>query len=207
MADGPPVNRPLAGPRYRMPDGSAVCETPGFADLIALSESSARPLRWVVIDDLVETVIDGQAEQMCELAISPWPQLTEEGRLFFAESEDDHRVGSNPGTGLWALVRKSRARLYADAPEAIEIVDRPLRVGDVFAALVEVPETTVRPAGGQTESVEFPDGPEGILDVTADARVFARVQVALAEAPPLEGRQLKILEDTLEGRRPPEETV
>jgi hypothetical protein len=205
MADGPLANRPLAGPRYRMPDGSAVCETPGFEDLIALSESSERPLLWVVIDDLVETIIDGKPEEICELAISPWPQLTEEGRLFFTESEDDHRVGSHRGTKLWELLRESRSRLYADTPEAAEIVDRPLRVGDVFAALVEVPEPTTPPAGGEIGSVAFPDGPEGILDITADARIFARVQVALAEAPPLRGPQLKILEDTLAGR-PPQET-
>jgi hypothetical protein len=204
MADGPLVGGPLAGPRYRMPDGSAVCETPGFADLIALSESSGLPLRWMVVDDLVETVVDNQPEELCELAISPWPRLTTDGRLFFAESEDDHRVGSHPAGRLWRLARESRARVYGDAPEAAELVGRPLRVGDVFSALVELDEPVQRPVGGEIGFVRFPHGSDGILDITADARVFARVQVALAEAPPLTGDQLKILEDGLDGRRPGE---
>jgi hypothetical protein len=204
MADAPLAGRPLAGPRYRMPDGSAVCETPGFEALIALCEASGSPLRWVVIDDLVETVLDGERQDLCELAISPWPKLTEAGRLFFAESEDEYRVGSHPAAKLWELVRESRARVYGEAPGAGEIVDRPLRVGDVFAALVELDEPIARPVGGDIGSVWFPEGPNGILDVTADARVFARVQVALTEAPPIAGDQLEVLSEELHGPGPGE---
>jgi hypothetical protein len=205
MSDGPFPGRPLAGPRYRMDDGSALCETPGFAELIALSESSGHPLRWVVVDDLVDTVVEGRPERMCELAISPWPRLTEDGRLFFAGSEDDHRVGLFPAARLWQLARESRARVHEDTPAAREVIDRPLRVGDVFAALVELDEPVPHPVGGQIELVWFPHQADGILDVTADARVFARVQVALAEAPPLRGDKLEVLGDGLEGH-PPGET-
>jgi hypothetical protein len=73
-------------------------------------------------------------------------------------------------------------------------------VGDAFAAVIETPDAghAVHP-GGHRAAVEFPWGADGVVDVTAEARVFAKVQLALADAPPLAGAELDDLGRGLAG--------
>lgn len=178
----------LAGPRRRFADQLVAVEDPAFAELAAAAVERGAPLRWVVIDDLYE--------DRCELAISPWPRLTAEGRLVFARSEADHVVAVMPAAELWELARAARRR----AGEEAAVAGRELRVGDAFAAVLETPdEGGQAPAGGYRGAVRFPWGADGLVDVTAEARVFAKVQLSLAEAPPLGGAELDDLGRGLAG--------
>jgi hypothetical protein len=124
----------------------------------------------------------------CELAISPWPHLTDDGLLAFAESEEEYIVALVDADWFHDLVREARRLQFHDAQLAEEVVDRPLRVGDAFAALLSVStsEEHSAPPGGHRAKVTPELGVEGIADVSDHARVFAKVQVAMAEAAPLE---------------------
>ena len=185
MSDFDAVRRPppaprLAGPRERTPEQDVLIEEPWFGALRERMLERGLPLRWVVVDDL--------EEQACELAIGPWPRLADDGRLVFAASEADYAVAALPIAEFEALVRAGRRRQLRDVPGADELVDRPLRVGDTFAAAVVVADGDAVPAGGHRAAITFPAGADGIADVTAHARVFAKVQVAVAEAAPVDLR-------------------
>jgi hypothetical protein len=172
----------VPGP-IRLDDGSAAVDDPAFERLAKLAREHGEALRWVVIDDI--------DDETCELAISPWPQLTPDGRLRFARDEAQHMVGDVDSATLLRLVRAARRERYGRTAAAREIVDRPLRVGDTFAAILacDAPPDDA-PAGGERTVVRFPHGAKGIADVTTDARRFAKIQSALANAAPLERKQV-----------------
>ena len=183
----------LAGPRQRLSDGSCVIENhPAFDRLSQSARDAAEPMHWVVIDDLFE--------DRCELAISPWPRLSDSGRLVFADTEDEYMVGELDSVEFYELVRNARAGQFPDTAEGAALIARPLRVGDTFAAVVELLDVPGEPpAGGHRATVRFPKGAESIVDVTADARVFAKVQAAIAEARPIEEHELEDLGRGLTG--------
>jgi hypothetical protein len=58
------------------------------------------------------------------------------------------------------------------------------------------------PVGGHRTEVRFPWEEQAIVDVTADARVFAKVQVAVAEAPPITADEFADIADGLSGGKP-----
>ena len=182
----PPAPR-LAGPQARTPEHDVLIEEPWFDELRERVAARGLPLRWVVVDDI--------EERSCELAIGPWPRLADDGRLVFASSEADYAVAALPTAEFEALVRAGRRRQLRDVPGADDLVERPLRVGDTFAAAVSMPGEEASPEGGHRAGIEFPAGDEGIADVTAQARVFAKVQVAVAEAAPIDMRLIPDLRD------------
>lgn len=139
-------------------------------DRIAADERA----RWVVIEDLVD--------DRCELAISPWPRLTDEGRLTFAGDRDEeaHQVGAIGATTFLELVSSARRRqLGSEADPAL--VTRPLRVGDTFVAWATVLEDEAARPRRRRDTVKFPRGGEGLADISAQARVLAQLQVSVAE--------------------------
>jgi len=92
-------------------------------------------------------------------------------------------------------VRAARRAYYGDGAETRTVVERPLRVGDTFAAVLDCDPPADAPAGGERVTVSFPRGAAGIVDVTTDARRFAKIQAALANAPPLESKQVVAPDD------------
>lgn len=177
-----PLVAPLAPGPVRRADGSAAVDDQAFDRVAKLARDHGEALSWVVIDDI--------DDDTCELAISPWPQLTPEGRLRFARDEAEHVVGDVDSARLHAIVRASRRARYGRTAAARAIVDRPLRVGDTFAAVLERDAPAPAPAGGERVQVRFPHGSAGIADVTTDARRFAKIQSALANAPALASEQV-----------------
>lgn len=182
----PPAPR-LAGPQARTPEHDVLIEEPWFHELRERMLARGLALRWVVVDDL--------EERSCELAIGPWPRLADDGRLVFASAEEDYTVAAVPIADFEALVRAGRRRQLRDVPDTDDLVDRPLRVGDTFAAAVEVATEGTAPEGGHRAAISFPAGADGIADVTAHARVFAKVQVAVAEAAPIDTRLIPDLRE------------
>jgi len=179
----PSVPRIVPGPRAGQDGGPLVLPDPMFQRLLERARTLGSPLRWVVIDDLYE--------EICELAISPWPRVTD-GMLVFAEEErideeEVHMVGAIDQSTLWENARTARRAQYEGVPDAAELIDRPLQVGDTFAAALDysVIESDA-PVGGSRVEVTFRDG----MDVTAEARLFTKVQVALANAPPLSREEI-----------------
>ena len=154
------------------------------------------PARWVVIDDLVD-------DNYCELAISPWPRLTDEGLLTFAESEEQHIVALADSKWLHDLVSRARRRQFEGQGLPEEVLNRPLRVGDTFVAWITVSgsDEESAPPGGHRAELSVEADEEGIGDISDHARVFAKVQVAVADAAPVDVELLPNLkgEDTEQG--------
>jgi hypothetical protein len=125
-------------------------------------------LRWVVIDDLGD--VDA------ELAISPWPRLTDDGRLRFADHEEEYAFGVMPKATLQELLDAARAR------QRPPVAARPLRVGDALAARIVVD------ADG---AATFPDDPPALGDVTVASRGLVQRQEAAADDAPVEASHLK----------------
>jgi hypothetical protein len=141
--------------------------------------------RWVVIDDLV-------GDDLCELAISPWPRLTDDGLLRFSESEEEHVVALAEVGWLHDLVSRARRQQFAGQDVAEAVLDRPLRVGDTFAAWITVADSAedAAPPGGHRATVSIVDDAAGIADISDHARVFAKVQVAVADGAPVDAALL-----------------
>jgi hypothetical protein len=195
VEDSPKAPQPLlAGPRERLGNERVGVEGhPAFEALAERALGEGKPRHWVVVDDLYE--------DSCELAISPWPRLTESGRLVFTDGEEEHQVGEISRQDLFELVQKARRAHFPDATEAV--VSRPLRFGDTFAAVVDVVDVEVEaPVGGHRTEVRFPWEEQAIVDVTPDARVFAKVQVAVAEAPPITADEFADIAHGLSGGKP-----
>jgi hypothetical protein len=149
---------------------------PAVARLLELAQEHGKELRWVVVDDMDEDDV--------ELAIGPWPSLREDGRVWFGRSEEDYVIAEVPRAGLHAAITAARGRQFPGAPE---VVDRPLRVGDAFAALVEAGRVPAKdaPPGGHRWPIDL-GAPDELADVTLAARELAKIQVAVAEATPID---------------------
>jgi hypothetical protein len=156
----------LTGPRDRKEDDNRLLLGDAWVDRLVREDPD---LRWVVVDDLVAGA--------CELAISPWPELNDEGRLTFASSEDDYAFGVMDAEKLHGLVRAARRKQFGKGA-APEVVERELRVGDAFAIRVKL---------GHGDAVTVRGGSKGVGDVCARARVFAKVQEAVADDAPVKG--------------------
>jgi hypothetical protein len=167
----------VPGPR-RSTEGYISTGSEDFERLLATALRSESNLYWVAIDDLYE--------DFCELAVSPWPRMTEAGQLIFARSEDDYAVVAVSRQEFSDRVTRARARTEEAQAEGESVVERPLRVGDVFAALTQ---SRVDKHGRRSE-VAFSFGDAAIIDVTADARVLARVQAAVTDVPPIDDQLL-----------------
>jgi hypothetical protein len=165
----------LTGPQKRTDEQKLIIDDPWVRRLVEDGRA-----RWVVVDDLID--------DRCELAISPWPRLTDDGRLTFATSEEEHIVAMVNAEWLHGLVWLARRSQFRDAGLSDAILDRPLRVGDVFAARITVSESDdeAAPPGGHRSEVDITSGAKGIGDISDHARVFAKVQVAVADAAPVD---------------------
>ena len=166
----------LTGPQNRTEEYKLLVDDPWCRRLV-----EDGPARWVVIDDLVD-------DSYCELAISPWPRLTDEGLLTFAESEEQHIVALADSKWLHDLVSRARRRQFEGEAVPEEVLTRPLRVGDTFAAWITVTgsDEASAPPGGHRAELRVDGDEEGIADISDHARVFAKVQVAVADAAPVD---------------------
>ena len=169
----------LTGPQKRTAGHELLVDDPLAQRLV-----QDGPARWVVVDDLVG--------DNCELAISPWPRLTNDGLLTFAKSEEQHIVAMVSTEWLHDLVCEARRMQFRGKDEPGKILDRPLRVGDTFAAWITVSghDDDQAPPGGQRAVVDIKKGAQGIADISAHSRVFAKVQVAVADAAPIDAELL-----------------
>ena len=146
-------------------------------------ELAREDFRYLVVDEIVGASIG--------LALCPWPNTDEDGRLVF-ESGATHMIGCER-TDLLAFLREHRL------PR--ELRERPLRIGDVFA---------VRPLPGVldrlSEELETPRRLEPFLtpdqwilppvyDITADARDEAKTAFYAAVAPTLEPEEAAELQE------------
>lgn len=180
----------LTGPQKRTEQHELLVDDPWCRRLVEDGRA-----RWVVVDDFV-------GDRGCELAISPWPRLTDEGLLTFAESEEEHVVALADSKWLHDLVSRARRRQFEGEGLPEEVLSRPLRVGDTFAAWITVSgsDEESAPPGGHRAELTVEGDEEGIADISDHARVFAKVQVAVADAAPVDVELLPDLtgEDTEE---------
>jgi hypothetical protein len=166
----------LTGPQKRTKRHELLVDDPWCRRLVEDGRA-----RWVVVDDFV----DGGR---CELAISPWPRLTDEGLLTFAESEEEHVVAVADSRWLHDLVSRARRRQFEGQGMPDEVLNRPLRVGDTFAAWIAISgsDEASAPPGGHRAELSVVGDEEGLADISDHARVFAKVQVAVADAAPVD---------------------
>ena len=166
----------LTGPQQRTEQLELLVDDPWCRRLVEDGRA-----RWVVVDDLVDA-------ERCELAISPWPRLTDDGLLTFAESEEQHVVALADSKWLHDLVSRARRRQFEGAGVPDEVLNRALRVGDTFAAWITVSDGDEEsaPPGGHRAQLSVERDEEGIADISDHARVFAKVQVAVADAAPVD---------------------
>lgn len=158
-------------------------------------------LLYVVVDDL-----DGSD---ATLVGYPWPEVSDAGTLLFGvppalpgNGEDQPEQGSgvwltstDPDDGVAraelqtvvAAHRLADAARYTDhRPESGLALDRPIRVGDVFAFTLEEP---IRPARDPTTGrwqAEVDLSAVGVYDITFESREVSRAAFLAAIAPPLE---------------------
>lgn len=157
-------------------------------------------LSYVSVDELVGTVVG--------LAVDPWPGVDERGRLVFAGSavveslEVDLRLLEEFVTEhrRWSATRKL-------CPS--ELVDEPVRIGDVYGMTVRVAKAGLRTAklerGGPLPTLRVPTEHEAgvvelagllfgsthgaVADVGSDARELARAAYYAAMATELDPRR------------------
>lgn len=151
-------------------------------------------VRYVVVDELHEGVAG--------LVISPWPGVDRWDRLVFGDEDDSRRIATG-GDDLLALLRTERLPVLSvavddDAEEALR--DRPLSIGDVFAARIgDLPGS---PGGGgsggdqPTDPKEWMQPP--VLDVTAEALEAARRQTNAAALGVLDEQLVEAISDEFE---------
>jgi len=162
-------------------------------------------LLYVVVDDL-----DGSD---ATLVGYPWPEVSDAGTLLFGSPQAEPEDGEDqpePGSGVWLTTdldagvaraglqtvvtdnRQSQADRYTDQrPEGGLALDRPIRVGDVFAFALEEPILPARdPTTGRWEArVDL--SALVVYDITFEAREVSRAAFLAAIAPPLEESQLE----------------
>ncbi len=138
--------------------------------------------------DVEYVVVDEIEEDVATLVIEPWPDLDQRGRLTFSGSELRRDV---------QLERQQFERLLQNrvAPGQLTAVQveafasRPLRVGDVFCAVID------RALMGSD-----PDDParwltRPVIDVSAEAREAAKTQYFAAVGPVLGADQVEEIAD------------
>ena len=124
-------------------------------------------------------VVDEIEEDVATLILEPWPRLDRRGRLKFSGGE--LRVDIQVGRQQFEQLLRDRIApghvSAAVAPEAF--ASRPLRVGDVFCAVVDRAQMTSDP-DSPARWLERP-----VIDVSAEARAAAKTQYFAAVGPVL----------------------
>lgn len=165
-------------------------------------------------DRLVYVVVDDLDESDVTLVGYPWPEVSDAGTLLFGNPPAVPGSGEDQperGSGLWltstdsddgvaraglqAVVdhhRLARADLYTDhRPESGLALDRPIRVGDVFAFALEEPLRPARhPTTGRWQA-KVDLSAVGIYDITFESREVSRAAFLAAIAPPLGEAELE----------------
>jgi hypothetical protein len=128
-------------------------------------------------------VVDEIHGNGCRFTVDVWPEVDTDGRLVF-DTEKTVLQWVDTATA-YQVIREGR-QASADSPEASEIADRALRIGDVFAvwlsaaerldlALPPTADGTTPAHRGAKAADEEPPG--GVMDVTGQARVATRAAV------------------------------
>jgi hypothetical protein len=138
--------------------------------------------------DVEYVVVDEIEEAVATLVIEPWPELDRQGRLNFSGSElrQDVQVERQQFEQLLED-RVAPGQLTAAQLEAF--ATRPLRVGDVFCAVVD-----------RARMASDPDSParwlkRPVVDVSAEAREVAKTQYFAAVGPVLGPAQVEEMAD------------
>jgi hypothetical protein len=161
-------------------------DTPASVSIAAEApEEAAAPL-WqpfhdrTIAADAQYVVVDELGDDVAVLVMCSWPSLDEFGRLRFGEERVTYWIVADR---LQQMVDFDRTEANAEAP------NRPLRVGDVFAAQPRVPSTEVVDVA---ELVSHSLGRDAmastqrrieLLDVSAPARNAAKTALYGAAAP------------------------
>lgn len=143
---------------------------PSIWGLLRESRAPAADVEYVVVDEIEEDV--------ATLVVEPWPYFDQRGRLNFSGSElrQDVQVETQQFEQLLED-RVAPGQLTAAQLEAFAA--RPLRVGDVFCAVID-----------RVQMGSHPDSParwlqRPVVDVSAAAREAAKTQYFAAVGPVL----------------------
>ena len=147
-----------------------------------LAEADPRELAYIVVDDL--------ADDTAVLAVSVWPRLDPERRLRFPVDERPRLVRVETDE-LMSILREQRRRF----------ADRPLRIGDVFAACARLPDLPPPASRAEQAQLEAEEPPPGslawleppVFDLTAQGREAAKAALAAAVSPLLSDDDVRAL--------------
>lgn len=123
-------------------------------------------------------VVDELEEEVAVVVIEPWPALDRHGRLDFHRPDARLSVEVDP-QALQILLTDRLPAVELTSAQRMAFVLRPLRVGDVYCAVVD-----------REVLAETPDVPadwlrQPVVDVTAQAREAAKSQYYAAIGPVL----------------------
>ena len=141
-------------------------------------------------DELAYIVVDDLAEGGAVLAVSVWPRLDPDKRLRFPVDERARLVRVDADE-LRSLLRGQRQR-YAN---------RPLRIGDVFAARARLPDLPPPESRAEQARLELEEPVPGslewleppIYDLTVQGRDAAKAALAAAVSPLLSAEEARAL--------------
>jgi hypothetical protein len=128
-------------------------------------------------------VVDELEEDVAVLVVEPWPELDTLGRLNFVGSELRTDVEVDV-TEFEALLRNRAPLNQLTEEQRAAFIARPLRVGDVFCAVID---RGLLDAGPDQPS-RWLQGP--VIDVSAEARQAAKAQYFAAVGPVLDSDQV-----------------
>jgi hypothetical protein len=131
-------------------------------------------------------VVDELEEQVAVLVIEPWPSVDERGRLRF-ESPDQRSTVEADAEPLQHLLLERKSVEQLSEEQRVAFVSRPLRVGDVFCAVID----RAALAAGADSPRQWLRAP--VIDVTAEARDAARAQYFAAVGPVLAADEFETL--------------
>jgi hypothetical protein len=151
-------------------------------DAQLVAPSGEEPL----VEPLVEyVVVDELEEDVAVLLVEPWPIVDDRGRLRFQRPDQRVSVDAYVDSFQRLLMNRVPAGELRDE-QRTTFAARPLRVGDVFCAVID------RAALANTPDkwLRLP-----VIDVTAEARDAAKAQYFAAVGPVLRPEQLEALVD------------
>ena len=124
--------------------------------------------------ELSYIVVDERSEDVAGLVVASWPRLDPQGRVRFGGST--WRVGAR--LQEFEALLGAKRHLPATTAGSERVSQRPVRIGDAFAARVELPRGRVAAVPELSRWLSAP-----IYDISADARDAAKTALYGALAP------------------------
>ncbi len=158
-------------------------------------EPEDAPVPLTALVEMAYIVVEELLEETVSLTVSQWPGVDERGRLVFAGRTDAVFVNRNAFQQMLRSQRQVGQQIEITSDRARAIRERPVEVGDVFAARLAPRRRGRRPA----DPAQLFDG--SVIDISAQAREAAKTSFLAAVTPTLAPREARRMIDFDEKHR------